>query len=111
MRLTIYLAEGIPSISAKTHTITDIYDHFAYTEKNRFDKRNFQRYINSLLEKKFVEDRPEWIFSLLTYKKSNKSFLFFNTIFKSSVSHYLKHFMDNPKIPTQKGKNILFSLL
>ena len=52
----------------KTHMITDIYDHFTYTEKNRFDKRNFQRYINSLLEKKFVEDRPEWIFSLLTYK-------------------------------------------
>jgi len=43
----------------KTHTITDIYDHFAYTEKNRFDKRNLQRYINSLLEKKLVKDRPE----------------------------------------------------
>ena len=98
----------------KTHTITDIYNHFTYTEKNRFDKRNFQRYINSLLEKKFVEDRPEWIFSLLTYKKSNKSFLVFkaNHIYGDGhqVSHYLKHFMDNPKITYPKRKKTSYSL-
>ena len=98
----------------KTHTITDIYDHFTYVEKKRYDKRNFQRYVNTLLEKEFKQDLPEWEFSLLTYKKSNKSFLFFklNHIYGDGhqLSHYLKLFMDKPNIRYPQIKKRSFSL-
>jgi len=112
--LSKILVEHNQGFEWKNHTITDIYDHFTYTEKKRYDRRNFHRFVNTLLERKFELDQPDWEFHLLTYKKSNKSFLFFkaNHIYGDGyqISHYLKLFMDDPKITYPKIKKRSFSL-
>ena len=112
--LSQILVEHDQGFEWKNHTIVDIFDHFTYVEKKRYDRRNFHRYVNALMNKKFASNRPEWEFSLLTYKKSNKSFLFFksNHIYGDGhqVSHYLKLFMDDPTINYPPSKKRTFSL-
>jgi hypothetical protein len=112
--LSKILIEHDQGFEWKNHTITDICDHFTYIEKQRYDKRNFHRYINALIEKDFAEGQPEWEFSLLTYEKSNKTFLIFksNHIYGDGhqISHYLKLFMDNPEIKYPKIKKRTYSL-
>ena len=112
--LSKILVEHNQGFEWKKHTIMDIYEHFTYTEKKRYDSRNFHRFVNTLLERKFKREQPDWEFHLLTYKKTKKSFLFFkaNHIYGDGhqIAHYLKHFMDDPKISYPEIKKRSFSL-
>ena len=110
--LSQILVEHDQGLEWKKHTIVEITNHFTHIEKKRYDKRNFQHTIDTILEKEFTREQPEWEFHLITYKKSKKSFLFLkaNHIYGDGhqISHYLKLFMDGPKItyPKIKKKSI-----
>ena len=77
-------------------------DHFVYTEKKRFDNRNFRCLINKLLGSTFPQGLPEWQCHYVTYKKSNKSFIIWKCHHTYGdgflISEYLKKFADTPSI-------------
>ena len=79
-----------------------IEDHFIYTEKKRYDKRNFRLFINKLLGSTFPSGTPEWQCHYVTYKKSNKSFIIWKCHHTYGdgflISEYLKKFADNDSI-------------
>jgi len=88
--------------------IFNMEDHFVYTEKKRFDNRNFRRFINKLLGSTFPTGSPEWQCHYLTYKKSNKSFIIWKCHHTYGdgflISEYLKKFADATSIHYPKKK-------
>ena len=91
-----------------------IENHFIYTEKNRFDNRNFRHFINKLLESTFPQGLPEWQCHYVTYKKSKKSFIIWKCHHTYGdgflISEYLKKFADTSSIHYPKRKRAKPSL-